>query len=89
MRKEDKIKWILEYIQKYGSVDVLDSRFHKEYINNCKPKTTDWHGLDFAIAPELGRYLSEMYKNNLIRRTKISLGYRERHAPSYIYKYFI
>ena len=37
MNKEEKIKWILEYIQKYGSVDVLDSKFHEEYINNCKP----------------------------------------------------
>lgn len=89
MSKKDKINWILNYIKEHDNVNVLDSEFHEIYIENCKPNKTDWHMLDFQIAPELNRYLSEMFKDGLISRTKISRGYRERHAPSYVFLYSI
>lgn len=87
LEKKEKRQWLLSYIRDHNNVNILDSELHHQYIYTCKPNKIDYHALDFEIAPELGRYLSEMYKEGLLTRVKITRGYREAHTPSFVYYY--
>ncbi len=84
--KYEKQDFILNYLKKYGSVNILDKFFVDNYIAKFKVKyTVQYFGAN--TCRDLGRVLSEMYKCNLLTRFRIGMDEAAPGFPNWIYVY--
>lgn len=90
MKKSEKKQWILNYMKnpdnKYIFFDVVSEEFVLAYIDSCEPNIV--RGV-YAVpnVPELGRYLSEMYKDGLLTRYIHGCTYTQDRFPKWVYVY--
>lgn len=91
MKKKDKKKWILDYMQDHPNVlaDVCNEEFVLAYIDCCQPERVEDKGLFVPYIPELGRYLSELYKEGHVWRYAHGLQYTHDGWPKWIYVYVL
>ena len=91
MKKKDKKKWILDYMKDHPNVlaDVCSEEFVLDYIDCCQPERVEDKGLFVPYIPELGRYLSELYKEGHIWRYAHGLQYTHDGWPKWVYVYVL
>lgn len=73
--------WIIKYIFDNGCQDIFMEDFVEAYISHCQPskvESTIW-GADKV--PELGKYLSELYKQGTLDRFTVGLKYQCDGSP--------
>ena len=88
--KDEKIDFILRYLKnKYNhySVNILDFDFMSAYIEEFNPKNVKYHLYGSPTCKEVGKLLSDMYKQNLLDRYRIGLSGMESGFPKWIYCY--
>lgn len=86
MGKTERHNWILKQVQKRERVDVLSAEFVDEYID----ATGAVYSLQYFGAftcRQLGRDLSEMWRNGLLTRSRIGLSGFESGFPKWVYVY--
>lgn len=68
-----RYQWLMAWIQKNGSTDVLNSDFVNDYIEatHAKHKPTCWGAYK---CPMLGRDLAHMAKCSALKRGRLGLG---------------
>lgn len=87
MNKKDKCDWIVNYIRSHGWQDVFMEDFVRLYLEECKPikyEETLWGAYKI---PELGRYLSYLYKRGDLVRFTVSLNFQCEGFPKWCYGY--
>ncbi len=87
MNKQEKKRWLLDYIKKKRYVDILDESFVDLYIAECEPTSVKWRAYGAQYVPELSRYLSELYKENVLKRYTIGVNYSQDGFPKWCYSY--
>lgn len=91
MTKQEKKQWILDYIgdesHKHMFFDVVSEEFVFDYIDAWEPKQIYGSACFVPKVPELGRYLSEMYKEGLLERYVHSCTYIQDGFPKWVYVY--
>ena len=67
-------------------IDVVSEEFVLDYIDACEPNIVK--GV-YAVpnVPELGRYLSEMYKDGILWRYVHGCAYTQDGFPKWVYVY--
>lgn len=96
--KQEKKQWILDYMREmtelrenylheYILFDVVSEEFVYAYIEACNPKKVSDTAYGVPNVPELGRYLSEMYKEGLLTRYTYGLTYMQDGYPKWVYVY--
>lgn len=88
--KDEKIDFILRYLKnKYNryTINVLDSDFMWSYIEEFNLKYAKWQPFGAPTCEEVGKLLSDMYKQNLLDRYIIGLSGMESGFPKWIYCY--
>ena len=85
MTKKEKLNWIVNYIQVHEHVDIFDEKFVDRYITECSPERIEHkiYGSDYV--PELGRYLAELYKQDILLRFTVGLHYTHDGSPKWCY----
>lgn len=81
-----KEEWLKDYINVNGPVNILDAEFVDAYINKFNPK----HSIQPFGAngcKELGKMLSDLYKDNILDRSRISIHGLGRGYPNWVYVY--
>lgn len=91
MTKQEKLNWIIEYIRDNGWRDVYMEDFVNSYIDNCNPKNVGYVLWGAPKVPELNRYLSELYKNGVLKRFTVGLHncHDSVSMPKWVYGYKI
>jgi len=89
MGKMQKQEWIYDYIKRNEYIDIFNAEFVDSYIKVCAPNTVYYQPYGAHTVPEIGRYLSEMYKNNLLERFRVPLAYQYSGFPTWCYVYHI
>jgi len=91
MTKHEKQEWIVAFIRNYRfkHVDIFDSEFVEQYIEKCAPKKVVYQPYGAHTVPELGRYLAEMYRLNILNRATIGLTQCYSGFPKWCYSYWI
>ena len=91
MTKQEKKRWILEYMRDksnaYIFFDVVSEQFVLDYIDACEPKRVYGTTCFVPRVPELGKYLSEMYKEGLLERYPLGCTYTQDGFPKWVYVY--
>lgn len=91
MKKQEKKQWILEYMRDESNenifFDVVSEKFVLDYIDDCKPKQVYGNGCFVPRVPELGRYLSELYKEGILMRRIHGCRYIQDGFPKWVYTY--
>lgn len=87
MTKQEKKNWIIDYLQKHGYVDIFIEEFVNLYIKECNPKKIEQKVYGSQYVPELSRYLTELYKENVLQRYTIGLNYSNDGFPKWCYCY--
>ncbi len=90
MTKKEKKQWILNYMKdpkhSHIFIDVVSEEFVLDYIDACSPNII--RGIYVVPnVPELGRYLSEMYKEGLLSRYRHGCTYTKDGFPKWVYVY--
>lgn len=72
-RRDNRYSWIMAYIDKKGSTDILNREFVDAYIaaTNADHEKTCWGAYHCTI---LGRDLSRMARCGALKRARIGLG---------------
>lgn len=83
--KEDKIKWIIDYIKHNGPVDILHQDFVDAYLLEFKPP---YAPTNFGAhkCPELGALLSKCYKQGILKRGTVGIQWMPG-FPKWVYTY--
>jgi len=87
--KQEKLNWIVQYITENGWQDIFMEEFVASYISICQPKKVGITAWGADRVPELGRYLSELYKQGTLDRFTVSLNYQCDGFPKWCYGYKI
>lgn len=91
MTKQEKKQWILDYIRDESHkdifFDVVSEEFVLDYIDACEPKQVYGTACFVPKVPELGRYLSELYKEGLLKRYVHGCTYTQDGFPKWVYVY--
>lgn len=87
MNKQQKKQWLVHYIKILRHVDIFDEFFVDLYIAECKPTNIKWRAYGAQYVPELSRYLTELYKENILKRYVIGLGNYQDGFPKWCYSY--
>lgn len=90
MTKSEKKQWILQYMKDNPNtfIDVVSEEFVLAYIDACEPNIVK--GIYMVPnVPELGRYLSEMHKEGILRRYIHGCTYTHDGFPKWVYVYKI
>lgn len=88
--KQEKLQWIIDYIEKHGSQDIYEEDFVDSYIQAFNPKVGDFIiPVNHIQVPELGRYLAELYRQGKLWRGTIPLNYTKDGVARYCYRYGI
>lgn len=89
MKKQDKLNWIINYITEHGWQDVFMEEFVNSYVKECKPNKIEDTLWGANRVPELGRYLSELYKQGILKRFSATLNFQCDGFPKWCYGYYI
>jgi len=85
INKKEKCDWIVNYITEHDWQDIFMEEFVNSYVEVCKPNKYEETLWGAYKVPELGRYLSELYKNGILDRFNISLKYQRDGFPRWCY----
>ena len=87
MTKQEKQKWIIEYLKVHKYVDIFDEDFVDSYIQECKPNCIEYKIYGAHFVSELSRYLAELYHQNILVRYTIGLSNSKDGYPKWCYSY--
>lgn len=91
MKKREKQEWIMDYIRncKFQHVDIFDSEFVDAYIEACNPQKVIVQPYGAHTVPEIGKYMSELYRMNILNRVPIGLSQCYSGFPKWCYSYYL
>lgn len=87
MKTENRKQWILDYIRKHGSVDILNQKFVGSYINDTNaPFEAMVYGADRCS--RLGADLRALFVAKLVKRSRLGVhGMAGQGMPKWVYVY--
>ena len=86
--KSEKIDWVRDWLKQNNTpVDILNSKFVDDYINEFNPSKVEILPFGANRCPELGKLLSWGYKNGYLNRGRVSISCKEVGFPNWIYVY--
>jgi len=93
MSKNDKKKWILEYMSdpehKDHFIDITGEEFVNAYVDKFAPKVVEWFPYGAPNVPEIGKLLAELYKENKVLRRRHYCDIWQDGYPRWFYIYFL
>lgn len=89
MSKEDKKQWILNYIEEHKKefVDITAEKFVLAYIDKFNPEIIEWYPFGAPKVPEIGKLLSDLYKENKVWRYRHYCENWQDGYPKWFYIY--
>lgn len=89
--KENKKQWIIEYMQhnKNEFIDIVAENFVNAYINQFNPKIVEWYPYGAPKVLEIGKLLTELYKEKKINRYRYYCKNYQDGFPKWVYTYFL
>lgn len=85
---DERHKWIVDYVKKQGSVDILNEEFVYRYIKKFSPSFEPKYAA--PKCPQLNKDLNTLYKER--RLDRVSVGTPSelilREYPKWVYRYF-
>ena len=91
--KNDKKKWILEYMSdpehKNHFIDITGEEFVSAYVDKFAPKVGEWYPYGVPKVPEIGKLLAELYKENKVHRRRHYCDIWQDGYPRWFYIYFL
>lgn len=85
---EDQEKFVLEFVDKHGSLDVCNGDFHDAYHARFGGKRIHYR-FGAQPVPEAMARVKALYQRGVLSRAVISLGYNWQPGfPKWVYSYF-
>lgn len=85
----DKKQWILDYMKnpdhKYHSIDIFGEEFVSAYVDKFNPENIGWYIYGTPKIPELGKILSQMYKDGILKRYTVGCKIWQDGYPKWFY----
>lgn len=91
IRKQEKKQWIFEYMRTHQSefIDIVSEPFVLAYVKEFQPKNIEWHVYGAPKVPEIGKLLTELYKDGKVNRYRyVCDAYRDGY-PKWFYVYYL
>lgn len=88
--ENEKKQWILDYMLQHSDefIDVFSENFVNAYIYQFDPQIIEYYPYGTPKVPELGRLLSELYKENKVSRYRHYCENWQDGYPRWFYSYF-
>lgn len=89
MTKQEKKKWILDYMSahKREFIDITAEKFVLAYVDAFNPKIIEWYVFGAPKVPEIGKLLAELYKENKVWRYRQYCDIWQDGYPRWFYVY--
>ena len=96
MTKQDKKQWLVKYLDDPTNqrvigigVDILNYDFVLDYIEGVDLEKSKWSFQPYGAhkVPELGKILSEMYKEGVLSRERAGIECGYAGMPKWVYIY--
>lgn len=91
--KSDKKEWIIQYMadprHKNHFIDIVGEEFVNAYVDKFAPKVIEWYPYGAPKVPEIGKLLTELYKENKVSRHRHYCDIWQDGYPRWFYIYFL
>lgn len=89
MRRKERKKWILQYLQENAAIfeDVCTDEFIQSYIHKFHPDCLEYKRTIVPYAPEVDRYLEELYKEGYLCRREREPDEGGKEDSKWVYSY--
>lgn len=76
--KSDKKEWIIQYMadprHKNHFIDIVGEEFVNAYVDKFAPKVIEWYPYGAPKVPEIGKLLTELYKEKVLVNNCVGSG---------------
>lgn len=91
MAKEENKQWILKYMSEHQDefIDVMTEKFVLAYVKEFNPEVIEWYPYGSPKVPEIGKLLTELYKEDKVGRYRHYCKIWQDGYPRWFYIYYL